>query len=361
MRLSRLVALACCGAIASTVALWPTDAIAQAKSAAAMGQAVNTFLASLTPEQRARAVTRFDDEERFNWNERPMARPGVVLKELTEPQRRLAMDLLRTSVGEGGLHKIQMSLAREPVLSATQATPEGASLRDPFLFYVSVFGTPSATESLGMALRRPSHLGELHDPRRQDLERAAFHRCAAERPVRRVEGARTARQAADNVPPALAVRMMVGEEDKARALVQALDPSQRAIVVFDRTEERDADMLTGINNRRTTPLDPPGLVAGQMTPEQKTLLVALVEEYLTRMPADVAAERRGRLLEGTALDAIAFQWHGGIERGQAHNYTVQGPTFIIEYAQSRGGNVGHVHTIWRDFDGDFGENILGTR
>ena len=60
-----------------------------------------------------------------------------------------------------------------------------------------------------------------------------------------------------------------------------------------------------------------------MTPAQKTLLqrfVALVEEYLTRMPADVAAERRGRLLEAlrSALDAIAFQWHGSIEAGQAH-------------------------------------------
>ena len=57
--------------------------------------------------------------------------------------------------------------------------------------------------------------------------------------------------------------MMTGEEDKARALVQALDPGQRAIVVFDRTEERDADMLTGINNRRTTPFDPPDSSPGR--------------------------------------------------------------------------------------------------
>ena len=120
-------------------------------------------------------------------------------------------------------------------------------------------------------------------------------------------------------------------------------------------------MLTGINNMQTTPLDPPGLVASEMTPAQKTLLVALVEEYLTRMPADVAAERRGRLLEGSALDAIAFQWYGSIEAGQAHNYTVQGPTFIIEYAQSRGDTVGHVHTTWRDFEGDFGLNLAGTQ
>jgi hypothetical protein len=40
---------------------------------------------------------------------------------------------------------------------------------------------------------------------------------------------------------------------------------------------------------------------------------------------------------------------------------VQGPTFLIEYAQIRNNTVGHVHTVWRDFEGDFGGGILGTR
>ena len=71
--------------------------------------------------------------------------------------------------------------------------------------------------------------------------------------------------------------------------------------------------------------------------------------------------RRRRLLEGAALDDVSFQWAGAIEPGQAHSYIVQGPTFMIEYAQIRNNTVGHVHTVWRDFDGDFGGDILGTR
>jgi hypothetical protein len=359
MRLSKLLALACCGAVASTITFWPTDAAAQARSAAAMARAAKSFLAALTPDQRATAVMRFDDEERFNWNESPGPRKGVVLKELTEPQRQLAMELVEAGAGEGGLLKIRMSLAREPILSASQTTPEGARLRDPGLFYVSVFGTPSATDPWGWRFEG-HHISANFTIRGDTISNTPFFIGAQPNDLS-ADLSEPARQAASRIPPALAVRMMPGEEDAARALVQALDPDQRAIVVFDRTEERDADMLTGINNRQTTPLDPPGLGAARMTREQKTLLVALVEEYLTRMPADVAAERRGRLLAGPALDAIAFQWHGGIERGQAHNYTVQGPTFIIEYAQSRGDNVGHVHTTWRDFEGDFGANIVSTR
>ena len=91
-----------------------------------------------------------------------------------------------------------------------------------------------------------------------------------------------------------------------------------------------------------------------MTTTQKAMLVDLVEEYLTRMPDDVAAERRSRLLAGSAADAIAFRWHGSTESGEPHNYTIQGPTFIIEYAQSRRDAVGHIHTTIREFDGDFG-------
>ena len=40
-----------------------------------------------------------------------------------------------------------------------------------------------------------------------------------------------------------------------------------------------------------------------------------------------------------------------------HYYRVQGPLFLIEYDASQdGGN--HVHTVWRDFTGDFGRDLL---
>lgn len=38
-----------------------------------------------------------------------------------------------------------------------------------------------------------------------------------------------------------------------------------------------------------------------------------------------------------------------------------GPTFLIEYAQDRNNTVGHVHTVLRDFNGDFGGEIRAAR
>jgi hypothetical protein len=159
----------------------------------------------------------------------------------------------------------------------------------------------------------------------------------------------------------MAGRILPGEEDKARALVLALDAKQRALAVFDRTEKRDADMITGINTRRVTPIGSPGLQARQMTAQQKAMLVALVEEYLSNFPADVMADRRRRFLEGSALDEITFQWAMSNDAGLAHAYIVQGPAFVIEYAQIRNNTVGHIHTIYREFSGDFGGDLLGTR
>ena len=149
MRTSRLVALASAMAVVSTIALWPTDAIAQAKSAAAITQAANAFVAALTPEQKAKAMFSFDDAERFVWQESPGPRAGVVLRDLSEAQRKLALNLLQVSVGDGGYRRIEASRARETVLSAQQKTPEGQALRHPDLFYVGIFGTPSTTNPWG--------------------------------------------------------------------------------------------------------------------------------------------------------------------------------------------------------------------
>jgi hypothetical protein len=347
-------------AVVFSFGMWPSDAGAQAKTAAAMGQAANAFLSSLTPPQRAKAVLPFDNDERFVWQEAPGVRSGVVLRELDDAQRKLAMALLRTSVGDGGYQRIQMSMARETVLSALQKAPEGQALRDPALFYITIFGTPSTTNPWGWTFEG-HHISTHFTVRGNQVSIAPMFLGSQpnDLPAARLEG--TAQAAAAKIPSPFSGRIMGSEEDKARALVQSLDAKQRAVAVFDRTEKRDADMLTGINTRRVRPLTSPGLTARQMNAQQKALLVALVEEYLARVPADVAADKRRRLLEGAALDEISFQWSGSTDTGQAHAYIVQGPTFLIEYAQNRNNAVGHVHTLWRDFDGDFGGEILGTR
>jgi Protein of unknown function (DUF3500) len=48
---------------------------------------------------------------------------------------------------------------------------------------------------------------------------------------------------------------------------------------------------------------------------------------------------------------------GGLERGEGHYYRVQGSTFLIEYDNTQN-NANHIHCVWRNFKGDWGEDLL---
>ena len=57
------------------------------------------------------------------------------------------------------------------------------------------------------------------------------------------------------------------------------------------------------------------------------------------------------------VEEIHFGWAGGDEFGEPHYYRVQGPTFLIEYDNRQNG-ANHIHSVWRDLTGDFGQDLL---
>jgi hypothetical protein len=82
----------------------------------------------------------------------------------------------------------------------------------------------------------------------------------------------------------------------------------------------------------------------------------IIDAYTSAMADDIAADRMKKI-RGAGLDRIAFAWAGEIERGRKHYYRVQGPTFLIEFDNTQNeGN--HIHSVWRDFAGDFGRDLL---
>ena len=56
-------------------------------------------------------------------------------------------------------------------------------------------------------------------------------------------------------------------------------------------------------------------------------------------------------------DKITFGWAGSTKPGEGYYYRIQGPTFLIETANTQN-DANHVHTVWREFDGDFGRDLL---
>ena len=90
----------------------------------------------------------FNSGERLNWDFVPRARQGVSLKQMSPEQRRAAVALLKSSVSAAGFAKADAILRLEEVLHAVS----GSSIRDPELYYFTVFGEPSGAARWGLSV-----------------------------------------------------------------------------------------------------------------------------------------------------------------------------------------------------------------
>jgi len=332
----------------SFVVLVVGSMVAAERSASSMASAATTFLASLTPEQRAQATFDFGSDERTRWNFIPpqaFPRKGLTFKAMSEAQREKAHALLKTGLSQRGYTTAASIMDLESTLGALERAARGAGqraenfAREPLEYYVSVFGTPSGKDPWGwrveghhVSIRFTLVNGQV------DTGAPSFF---GSNPAEVREG------------PKAGLRILAHEEDPARALVTSLDPSQRAKALIQNVAFND--ILTG-NKLEVSPLSPVGISMGELTANQKPMLMQVIEAYTTAMASDIAADRMARVTKA-GVDKIAFAWAGELERGKKHYYRVQGPTFLVEFDNTQNdGN--HIHSVWRDFAGDFGRDLL---
>ena len=74
------------------------------------------------------------------------------------------------------------------------------------------------------------------------------------------------------------------------------------------------------------------------------------------MPEEIARARLAKI-RAAGLGDVRFAWMGSVEPGHGHYYRVQGKTFLIEFDNTQN-NANHIHTVWRDFHGDWGQDLL---
>ena len=298
--------------------------------------ATDAFLASLSAAQRSKAVFAFDDAERINWHFVPRARRGLPLKEMSAGQRELARGILRAGLSQRGYLTANTIIDLELVLREMGENP---TFRDPELYYFTVFGTPSRATPWGF--RTEGHHLSLNFTLVRDTLIATAPTFFGANPAEVRSGARRG------------LRALAAEEDIGRELVLSLDERQRPRALISTDAPRD--IVTG-NAARVEPLSPIGIRVTELRPEQAAILVRLLDVYLGRMADPVAARRRAAL-ERTDFDKVAFAWAGSTRRGEAHYYRIQGPSFLVEYDNTQNG-ANHIHSVWRDFDGDFGRDLL---
>ncbi|MFC3059145.1 DUF3500 domain-containing protein [Paenirhodobacter populi] len=275
------------------------------------------------------------------WSNYPASdvpRPGLPLGEMTEDQRAAALHLLETVLSPEGLAKVQQIMGSDQVLH--EGGTNYASGTDHYT--LGLFGTPG-TEDPWMLQFGAHHLG-------------------LNVVIKGAQGVATptltgAQPAVYTAPSGEEVRVLAGENDKAFALLDALDDTQRGKAILDYTV---GDLVFGPGHSGET-IVPEGLPASEMTAEQRALLLDVIREWAGILNADYAAPRMAEIEAG--LDDTWFAWSGPVTHEPGRNgssyYRIQGPRLIIEFSpQGVGGDpTMHVHTVYRDPTNDYGQGF----
>jgi hypothetical protein len=332
MRLSLLLSTALTLTTLLSLPLHAHDANAEMTAAAV------SFLAALTPEQKAKAVFDFPSDERKDWHFIPRPRKGLPLKEMSSDQKLLAEALLVTGLSSRGYVKAVSIMSLDAVLAELEKDKPKAPVRDPENYYVSIFGAPGVGATWGW--RFEGHHLSLNYTLSGDADPSMTPSFFGTNPAEVRTG------------PRLGTVVLKAEEDLGRALIKSLTEDQRKVAILQVATPKDV-----LNDpKRVDPTNPEGIPQSQMTPEQTAALVKLIKEYLFRCRPDVAADDWAKV-EKAGLDKLYFAWAGGLEPGQPHYYRVQGGHFVLELDNTQN-EANHVHSLWRDFDQDFGMDLL---
>jgi len=300
-----------------------------------MVKAAEAFLETLSPEQAKKARYEFNSDERENWHFIPKVRGGFPLKEMDAKQKRAAMALLSSGLSKAGRVKADAIIVLEGILGVLEKNPKR---RDPELYYVAVFGTPSADKPWGW--RVEGHHLSVNFTLEGDKIAAAPSFFGAN-PAIGPEGDHKG------------LRPLANEEDLARALAASLAEAEKKVVF---SEKPPRDILTAAE-RSVKQLEVVGVPATAMTKAQQDALMKIVAEYANRHREELAGQDLAKI-QKAGVEKLSFGWAGSLKPAEAYYYRVQGPGFLIEAANTQN-NANHIHTVWRDFTGDFGRDFLG--
>ena len=367
-----------------------TNASARRAVAASMAVEASAFLDSLDDVQRAAAHWPWPSgDERRRWFYTPTDHGGLPLALMRPAQHRLAHRLLASGLSQAGYVTAATIIGLDNILDHVEGWTvdfDRQRGRDPLMYYVRVFGEPGSDAP--WSWRFGGHHLSVHFTI-ADGELVANTPCFM--------GADPASAPLLGPHP---LRPLAGVEDLGRQLVRALDDAQRSVAIV--SHRAPTDLVGGnrpalVDGADTIPLPdiwrdrfdgevgafldraqrslekrvalepadveafrytvvPKGLPASQLSGDQRSMLDELLRLYVGRLPDAVADEELAKFA-GAGLDELRLLWAGGLEPGEPHYYRIHGPTLVVEYDNTaRGAN--HVHTVWRDPRGDFGDDVL---
>jgi Protein of unknown function (DUF3500) len=318
-------------------------------STAPVRQAAEAFLATLTPEQRAKTVFTVDDPEWRKWmNQHFYFRQGTSFKEMTEAQRKAAVTLLRASLSAKGLQQSRDIMRLNHTLG--ELNNNNFEEYGEWLYWITVMGMPSDKEPWGWQLDGHHLIINYFVLSDQVVMTPTF---MGSEPVTATSGKYKG------------TTVLQDEQHKGLALINALDDVQRqkAIIAVSKTGNNNV----GEAFKDNLVLDYAGIRATELTAQQQEQLLEVIGAYGRNMRDGHAQVKMDEVRQH--LDETWFAWIGGTTPDSVFYYRIHSPVVLIEFDHQtpvalrhleRGKPTReHIHTVIRTPNGnDYGKDLL---
>ena len=296
------------------------------------------FLNSLDDAQLSKTQFLLDDVSRETWHFLPATswpRPGIQLGELNAKQKELFLKMLQHNLSGVGYNKAMDIMGLENIL----AEESGDTFkRDPNKYHISIYGNPEKDNVWSWTFQG-HHI--FLSFTMVDGKVSFTPRFFGANPAIVQSGPRKGEQT------------LAMEENLGLELINSLSVEQKTKTIF--SEEAPWEILTK-NSERVSPDSPKGIPVHDLDKSQQEVLLQLIHEYIAAVPEEIAKIRM-KQLESEEFQDIHFAWAGATTLGKAHYYRIQGKSFLIEFDNSQN-NANHIHSVWRDFEGDFGRDLI---
>jgi len=312
-------------------------------------KAAEAFLASLSPELRAKTKFSVDDDEWRKWmNQHFYQRQGAGFIDMTEAQREAAFGLMRASLSAKGLQTSRDIMKLNTTLA--ELNSNDFEQYDEWLYYITVMGEPSATEPWGWQIDGHHLIINYFVLGDQVVMTPTF---LGSEPVTATIGKYKG------------TTVLQTEQKKGLDFLRALTPEQQKKAILKSEKPGNENLTEAFKDNAVIPYA--GVSAKELNPAQKKQLTDLIHEYVSHMREGHAKVRMEEVRKH--LDDTYFAWIGGSSDDSVYYYRIHSPVILIEFDhqvpvashrdEPRRPNRDHIHTVIRTPNGnDYGKDLL---
>ncbi|MEM6278891.1 MAG: DUF3500 domain-containing protein [Verrucomicrobiota bacterium] len=308
--------------------------------------AAETFLESLTEEQKAATVFPADDDEWRKWaNQHSYPRQGLSFEEMSEEQRELAFALMQSGLSARGFETARDIMKLNETLAELKNTWEGYG---EWLYFLTIMGEPSSTEPWGWQFDGHHGIINYFILGDQVVMSPVF---IGSEPVEAKSGKYKGTVILQEEQDAgLAFMKSLSEGEQAKARISGEKGPTNALA------EAFADNLI---------TDYVGIQASSLEETAKEELLDLISVWIDHQKEGHARIRLDEVAEH--LDDTYFAWIGETDDDSVFYYRIQSPVIFIEFDHQR--PIGlertgiptrdHIHAVMRTPNGnDYGKDLL---